>query len=326
MKQETKLVAIVLAILIVFLSGFALGATKGITVNVNGGGVASDAGAAQAAPAPAETTTAAPAPAETTTAAPAPAETTTAAPAADAETTAAPAADAGASAGAVPATPAECVAAYNKAVNDLKAFTGNVTIQRIENIDVGVDSCSAAALTSTLDSIVRKFITSSDETTVFVNGVQTSWKSNTSGETYGEDANTKVTNKIYPHGRNVEVTEADIASATAAAAGDGFKVTIKFPEEVSTYDGTTSTDPVKHMKAMDPLNLASLSLDPIKITSANMTYPGATCDATVDGSGKLTELKINLPLKGTGTGGMGFISAEVGVSGAMDTTFVVTYQ
>ena len=39
MKQETKLVAIILAALIVFLSGFGLGATKGINIKIEGAAV-----------------------------------------------------------------------------------------------------------------------------------------------------------------------------------------------------------------------------------------------------------------------------------------------
>ena len=55
MKQETKLVAIILAALIVFLSGFGLGATRGITITVEGGAAVQTVATA----APAETTTAA---------------------------------------------------------------------------------------------------------------------------------------------------------------------------------------------------------------------------------------------------------------------------
>ena len=58
MKQETKLVAIILAALIVFLSGFGLGATRGITIKVEGGAAVQTGGTQTAAPV--EQTTATP--------------------------------------------------------------------------------------------------------------------------------------------------------------------------------------------------------------------------------------------------------------------------
>ena len=45
MKKEIKVVAIVLAALIIFLSGFGIGATKGINVNVKYEGGSADVGA-----------------------------------------------------------------------------------------------------------------------------------------------------------------------------------------------------------------------------------------------------------------------------------------
>ena len=68
MKKEIKIVAIVLAALIVFLGGFGLGATKGIEINVD---VKGNGSAQSAAPVVADTT---PATTQPTTAAPAPAE------------------------------------------------------------------------------------------------------------------------------------------------------------------------------------------------------------------------------------------------------------
>ena len=49
MKKEIKVVAIVLAALIIFLSGFGIGATKGIKVNVTYEGGAAPVGGAPAA-------------------------------------------------------------------------------------------------------------------------------------------------------------------------------------------------------------------------------------------------------------------------------------
>ena len=114
MKKEIKIVAIVLAALIVFLGGFGLGATKGIEINVD---VKGNGSAQSAAPVVAYTTPATQPPAtqpatEAPTAAPATEAPSAEAPAADApaapagDASSAPAADAPAASTGVPATPA----------------------------------------------------------------------------------------------------------------------------------------------------------------------------------------------------------------------------
>ena len=82
---------------------------------------------------------------------------------------------------------------------------------------------------------------------------------------------------------------------------------------------------------MTPLNLATLTL-PIEgaaITSANMSYPGATCEASVDGQGRLTKLHVVLPMSGTGAGGITVagkaLNVEVGIEGNMDDLFEISY-
>ena len=310
MKQETKIIALVLGILIVFLSGFGLGATKGITVNVNGGAAVQTGGEAAPATQPAApATTAAPAPA--TTAAPAPADTT--APAADA-TTAAPAADSGASAGAVPQTTAEIVAAYNKAVNDAKHYTGRVTLKKHDIIDVQLKD---------LPAIAEKIITP-----VIANLTKTEPKEATFENAVGVDDNTReLTKWIIPGGgRDAALQEAGVASATATPNGDGgYTMVITLIAETSTFDGTSTTsEPTHHKSIMDPLELGSLDLGPITISNADLRYPGATMTATVDGQGRLVALKQQLPLEGTGTGKAG-ISITLNLGGSMDGTYEFIY-
>ena len=70
-------------------------------------------------------------------------------------------------------------------------------------------------------------------------------------------------------------------------------------------------------------NMGQLMME--KITNADMTYPGATCEATVDGSGNLTKLHIILPLEGSGTGNLKGMSLTVGLKGQMEDTFDITY-
>lgn len=311
MKKEFKVVAIALAALVFFLGGVVVGTTNGgvnIKVEYAGGSGSVDTGATQP-----PTTTAAPV---TTTAAPVTEAPTTAAPAGDA-TTAAPAGDATTAAPAdtgskVPSTPAEIAAAYNKALNEYRAFTGTVTTKKTETIDIQAKDLPAA-IEGIVNGVVQSFTGTTTNEWVFTNGVDPEGR--------------KPADKIIPGGRDAAVTEAGLASATATATGDGgYTMTMKFVSETSVFDGTTNTSvPTHHMGAMDPLDLGTLSLDPIKITSANMTYPGATLEATVDAQGRLVKLHNNLPLEGEGSGGVGFINATIKIGGSMDSTWEMTY-
>ena len=302
MKQETKLVAIILVALIVFLGGFGLGATKGITINVNGG-AAVQTGSVQTA-APVEQTTAAPV--QTTAA---PVEQTTAAPAE--QTTAAPAADAGASNGSIPQTKAEIAAAYNKVVNEAKAYTGKVTLKKHDIINVALPDGAASKI---LNPVIANLTKTNPEEYVFDGGKDVN------------DPNRYVSHKIVPNGRDVAVEEAGLASATATANADGgYTMVLTFIAETSTFDGTnTTSEPTHHKTAMDPLELGSLDLGPVTITNADMRYPGATMTATVDSQGRLVKLVQNLPLEGSGSGKAG-ISLTLEITGSMDGTYEFIY-
>ena len=314
MKKEIKVVAIVLVALIVFLSGYGLGASNGIkieiggTVEVNGGAVNADAQVQQ--PATQQPATQQPATQQPTTDAPSSDDTT------DAPATDAPATDAPDNSGSatVPSTKEEIAAAYNKAVNDYKAYTGKVTLKKTEAIDVKAKDIPSM-VEAIVNSVIKKFITSSTEEFTFENGVDVN------------DPNRYVTHKIIPNGRNAEVQAAGLAEATATPNADGgYTMKIKFVQETSVFDGTSNvSEPTYHKGAMDPLDLGTLDIDPIVITKADMTYPGAEVEATVDAQGRLVKLHSYLPLGGSGTGSVKVINATIGIEGNMDTVYEITY-
>lgn len=328
MKKEIKVVAIVLVALIVFLAGFGLGATKGINinvgsesginVNVNGSlGGSAQVVAPTAAPVTQAPTTAAPvtqAPTEApTTAAPA-GDATTAAPAGDA-TTAAPTEAPAGNTSAVPSTKAEIAAAYNKAINDAKHYTGKVTLKKHDIIDVQLRDLPSIAA-AIINPVIANLTKTEPREETFENGAGVS------------DNTRQLSHWIIPGGgRDAAVQEASLANATATANADGgYTMVLTFVAESSTFDGTKNTsEPVHHMTAMDPLNLGSLDLgDAISITQADLKYPGATMTATVDGQGRLVKLEQKLPMEGTGTGKAG-ISLTLNLAGSMDGTYELIY-
>ncbi len=315
MKKEIKVVAIVLVALIVFLAGFGLGATKGINinigsesginVNVNGGTGSAPVVAPTQAPtvAPTQAPTAAPTEAPTQAA---PSGDSTAAPT-EAPTQAAP------SGTSVPSTKAEIAAAYNKAINDMRAYSGKLTLKKHDIIDVQLKDLPAIA-EKIINPVVANLTKTEPAEWTFENGVDVT------------DPNRKLIEKTIPWGREATVTEASLVSASATANADGgYTMVITFISEDSNFDGTKNTsEPTQHMTAMDPLNLGSLDLGPISISNAALHYPGATCTATVDGQGRLVKLYQQLPLEGTGTGKAG-ISLTLNLAGSMDGNYEFTY-
>ncbi len=309
MKKEIKVVAIVLVALIVFLGGFGLGASKGINITIDGdlklegAAGAVNAGATQATTQPTTAPTTAP------TQAPSGGDTTTA-PSGGDTTTEAPKGDAGK----IPSTPAEIAAAYNKAINDTKNYKGAVHVNKVSTIAIEVTECPGGnTVLKIIQPIVDGFTGTTTKDYDYNNGV----------DTY--DANsTNLYDRITPGGRDAKLTEAGIASASATAEGDGYKMTIKLVAEKSSFDGTNTVNPVNHESIMDPLNLATLDI-PLEITAADMDYPGATVEATVDGQGRLTKLSVVMPLDGSGTGKAAFIEATVGLAGSLDDVYTLTY-
>ena len=315
MKKELKVIAVVLAGIIVFLAGFGLGTSKGITIDVKVDGASSSASAsASGTVTPAPTPAPSPAPSETN--APAPSESTTApAPASDGSDASKPADSNAGAPSAIPSNPKEVAAKYNEVINALKQQK-NVTIKKVGTVNIECTDCSVGILKGAVNSILKGFMKGTDETVSFADGKGT----NSAGE------EVLLNHYIVPADREAAVTEGDVASATAAPEGSGYKMTLKFKSEQASYANGSGTDPISHKTAMDPLNLATLELPMgAEITEASMTYPGATVEATVDGSGNLVKLHLNLPLEGSGTGNLKGMSLSVGLKGVLDDNFEITY-
>ena len=164
MKKELKVIAVVLAGIIVFLAGFGLGTSKGIQIDIKVDGANSANSSAVTPAAPATTTPAAP---ETTT--PATPETTTpAAPETPATPDSKPADNSG-SPSAIPSSPKEIAAKYNEVLNALKKQE-NVTIHKVSKVNIECTDCSVSFLKSSVNSILQSFMGGSDENVQFAGG------------------------------------------------------------------------------------------------------------------------------------------------------------
>lgn len=296
MKQELKVVAIMLAMTLVLLCGVAVGtANGGITVNINGGvGGGSSAvggGASSSSPVGNQQSMA------------------------DAEEKELGQTSSGLE---MPqdGDAVNITKAFNKAINDYRAYTGVVTLHRVEDTQVNITKLPAAAkaLEGVINDVIKSIVKPVDETFTFENGVDKN------------DPARLIGHKMIPNNRDAAVTPSDISACKIVENSDGgYTITLTFLAETATFDGTNSTEPVHHMTAMDPLNLGTLDVSPLEIFSAEMTYPGATTSVTVDSQGRLIQVKNSLPLEGLGNGGMGFIKAEIGLAGKMEAVYDITY-
>lgn len=294
MKQEIKVVAIMLAMTLVLLCGVAVGTVNGginITINGGVGGGSSAVGGGSTSTTP-------------------PAQSLEGAEEKDMVQS---------SSGLEMPQDGDAVnicKAYNKAINDYRAYKGVVTLHKVEDTQVNITKLPAAAkpLEGVINDVIKSIVKPVDETFTFENGVDQ------------QDPSREIGHKMIPWGRDATVTPADVTEAKIVENPDGgYTITVKFMAETATFDGTTSTEPVHHMTAMDPLNLATLDVKPLEIFSAEMTYPGATTSVTVDNQGRLIKLTNSLPLDGVGNGGMGFIKAEIGLGGKMEAVYEITY-
>ena len=159
---------------------------------------------------------------------------------------------------------------------------------------------------------------------VTISSVTNESGSTTVSHTAANENGTTASDIITPGGRDVALKAEGVTSATATPDGDGYKMTIVLVSEKSTFDGTNTVNPVHHESCLSPLNLATLDISPAKITSADMTYPGATLNVTVDGQGRVTRYDYTLPMEGTGAGSLG-PTIELGLKGEMVETFDITY-
>ncbi|MCM1365260.1 MAG: hypothetical protein NC215_09815, partial [Ruminococcus sp.] len=206
MKKELKVVAVVLVALIVFLSGFGIGATKGINiaVKVSGDGAGTQIVNQTQPTTPTTTpttqpTTPAPAPSDTT---PAPAPSSDvaqpsdngAASTPDTTPSADPNAGAATSAG-MPSSKEDIVAKYNELINGMKSNPGTVKLHKTS--DTVINVTDAPALKDQINKIVQGLVKPSDTTYTFTgNGSMGTEDTNNNAEC-------DMKNIITPGGRDV---------------------------------------------------------------------------------------------------------------------------
>lgn len=205
----------------------------------------------------------------------------------------------------------EAVAAYNKAVNDAKYYTGGVTLHMLSNASVSIADSAAKKI---ITPVVSSMTTPTDREWKFENG------SDSDGRRLSE--------KLPPEQRESCLDESDVVSATATANSDGgYDIEIVLKEETAVFNGMSNTkDATSHLKVMDTINLGCYDLGPIIISNADLTYHGATLKATVDNQGRLTRLVITNPVDVEGTGKISGLVLSATAKVQTEDTYELTYN
>ena len=212
-------------------------------------------------------------------------------------------------------TKKEIVTSYNSAVNKLKNEK-NVKIRKESEISLKCTECSTPMMQSPVNAVLQSFLVPADDTVKFKNGKG----KNSAGET------TTVNDFVSPVGRKAKLSEKNVVSASAITDFSGnTKLTIVLKKETATFDGKNTKDAPGNLSVADPLNIGALELPAgAKITKAKTVYPETTLQATINKSGKLTKLEIDLPLESSITGKLR-TSLTIELTGSLTSTYTVTY-
>lgn len=292
---KNKLIfALCIVLLVVALLIFKSGSVKGDeTVNSPSTSDVQTAAPTTTAPTTTTPTTAAPV---TTTAAPV---TTTQVP-----TTTAPATTA------APKNDIDSICAdYNLLIHDIKKRTDSISVHKTEKIQLEITHFSLPVNTETINSFMTRLIPETDKTYSFSNGVCT------------EDSKTTLTTLIPPANEfDASVSADDLISAERDSSGT---ITLKFKADSSSFADGKTNFPLYVGSATDVLDFATFSLGPVKISKAEIEYPATEIKAEVNSDGSLKKLTVIQPVNTTATGGVGSLTADVGMNLKATTTFEV---
>ncbi len=190
---------------------------------------------------------------------------------------------------------AEILDMLANAVNKTKAYTGNVSVAHTESFDANVTECTGGSLVaSAANSIVGSILEPTDETLNFSGGTAV----NSEGETVP---------LLLPQRNNFTLTMSGVKSISATASANETIVYVTLVEE---HVGMTDA-PTHNGAGVGYLDLSSLDLGAIEVTSADVVYTGSTITAHIDPNGYVSYVEYTIPMHVEVSVGAGFISGSV---------------
>ena len=198
---------------------------------------------------------------------------------------------------------------YNELLGALKAENGNITIHKTEKIELEITHFSLPVPTESINSFMMKLIPETDASYTFTNGIAK------------EDKKVSISSLIPPADKSAPaITADDLLSAEKDTQG---VIMLKFKADSSTFADGQTVFPQYVDSATDVLDFATFSLGPVKIVKADIQYPATEIKAEADSEGKLKKLTVIQPVTVMSTGGVGSMTADVGMNLKATTTFEV---
>ena len=200
----------------------------------------------------------------------------------------------------------------NKYINQVKKEQ-NMTASTNGVVEVNVTDCTVSAAVGTINNIIKSITDKfgGQDTYNFANGQATD-----------ADGNAVTPWDVIPPTRkDFSAVEAGVASAKVEKEGENLRYTIVMNVEETTM---TSPVPAYNSTVIGYLDLVGLDL-PIKLTQADMKYPGSTISVLVTPEGKVVELVNKLPMEGTGAAKLLGREVFASFAGALDETWTFTY-
>lgn len=203
---------------------------------------------------------------------------------------------------------------YNKAINDLKDYKGEVTIVKTKTVKIEVSENTVEAVKSIVDSLAEYMSGTTKTTYVFKNGVDSEGR--------------KISDVIQPVGRYAQLTRNGVVSSTVYTSSYAEKinaVTIGLISETSIFDGTVITNPAYNSTVIEPINPATLEIEPLSIREAKLTYPETVVNAVFDDEGRAQSIKIHIPVDSVFAGKVSVIAFSANCYADITEQYTVTY-
>ena len=206
-----------------------------------------------------------------------------------------------------------------EAINKLKA-TKNMTARNQETISIQIVDCSAKSAISLINSVISKKIGDKNVTYVFKDGKAVGHDD--SGKEIADEGEVTPNQIIPPTDASFTLPEDGVASASAKQNGAFVTYTLKLKEESASMSNPV---PTYNSQAVGYLKMTDMEVPGATITDARMHYPGSTVTVTVDSEGRVRQLQIHLPMDGTGSAKMGFLSGSASFEGYSTQNWTFTY-
>lgn len=195
---------------------------------------------------------------------------------------------------------------YNESMN--KSYNApKVAIKKTDIIAINVESIKPGGdiATDIANKIIEKYAKTTEETKNFVKGGA------------ADDASYKASSFAVP----AELDAKGAKSATVTKKGNDYVISI----QVVSESATLKKFPVYNKQCSFPLDLASVDLLGIKVTSADFNYPGTILKAVVGSDGYVKTAEVYMPMAGGGGGNLIGINGSATVSGSLKKTLAFTY-